>query len=246
MSFKLSVHSNIKDVKQQLSWVEKKQLPAATQWALNNTARKVKLAEQREMKRVLNSPKPFTTNAFWIKWAKKNNLEAIVKIKDQVSKGNAAATYLSPVIAGKARKHKGFERLLMARGQMPKGMYAVPSRTIKKDRYGNVSTGMIQKILSGLGAQRKTRLNPLVGSKRSRKGRSTLGKYFSGIIGNVHGIWDVKRLHEGGPALLFIFVRAAPKYSKQFDFEKVAKKISKAVFKREFDKSLRKALATAR
>jgi len=235
----ISIKSDLKKLTKDLNRLQKKQIPAATQWALNGTAKKVKAAEEREIKRVFNNPTRYTQKALWIKWARKTNLEALVKIKDEAFKGNAASKYLSPQMSGGGRKHKGFEKLLIARGQMPGNMYAIPSRTLKKNRYGNVSNGMIQKILSGLGSQRDV-------YQRASEGSKTFGKYFSGIIGDVHGIWDVNKLRRRVPALLFIFISGSPKYSKRFDFQRVAVKTINTVFKREFDKSLAKALATAR
>ena len=238
----ISIKSDIDKLKKDLTTLQKKQIPAATQWALNGTAKKVKAAEQREIKRVFNSPTRFTVNSLWIKWARKSKLEALVKLKDEAYKGNPAAKYLQSEIEGGARRHKGFEKLLIAKGQMPRNMYAIPSRTIKKNQYGNVSNGVIQKILSGLSSQRDVYQNARKGSSRSK----TLGKYFAGIVGSTHGIWDVARLHKGQPALLFLFVTGAPNYRKRFDFQRVAQKTIKTVFTREFDKSLKKALATAR
>ena len=237
--FDVSVESNIKEVQKQLLRFERKQIPVATQWALNNTAKKVKLAQEREIKRVIDRPTRFTQNSLWIKWAKKNKLIAEVMIKDYAAGGNAAATYLRPVIEGGARRHKGYEKLLISRGKMPGDMYAVPTSLVKKNRFGNVSAGLIQKILSGLGAQRDV-------YQRARPGSRAHGKYFSGIIGDVYGIWDIAKLRRGGAALLFVFVDGAPKYNKQYNFKRVALKTIDAVFKREFTKTLKRALATAR
>jgi len=113
---------------------------------LNGTAKKVKVAEQREIKKVFNNPTRYTQNSLWIKWARKTKLEAIVKLKDEAFKGTPATKYLSPQLMGGGRKHKDFENLLISRGQMPSDMYAVPSRTMKLNQYGNVSNGVIQKV----------------------------------------------------------------------------------------------------
>jgi len=238
----IDIKSDIDKLKKDLTSIQKKQIPAATQWALNNTAKKVKAAEVREIKKVFNRPTRFTQNSLWIKWARKTKLQALVKLKDEAFKGNPAAKFLQPEIEGGARRHKGFEKLLISKGQMPRNMYAIPSRTIKKNQYGNVSNGVIQKILSGLSSQRDTYQNAHSGSKRSK----TAGKFFSGVIGHTHGIWDIGRLQRGLPALLFIFVTGAPRYRARFNFQRVAKKTIGIVFKREFKKTMAKALATAR
>jgi len=234
----ISIQSNIDDVIKSMNDVAKRQLPAAAQWGLNGTAKKVKAAEQREIRKVFDKPTRYTQNSLWIKWAKKTKLEAIVKLKDEAFKGTPATKYLSAQLTGGRRKHKGFENLLISRGQMPSNMYAVPSRTMRLNQYGNVSNGVIQKILSGLGAQRDK-------YQRASKGSRTSGKYFSGIIGNVHGIWDITKLQRGQLALMFLFVKS-PSYKKRYDFEAVANKTIKTVFRREFDKALKKALETAR
>ena len=121
---------------------------------------------------------------------------------------------------------------------MPADMYAIPSRTLTLDSYGNASRGLIQRVLSGLGAQRDI-------YQRSRKGSVNAARYFAGIVGNVHGIWDTKALHNGGPALMFIFVRA-PTYTKRYDFLAVAQRIIAIQFPSEFSRALAHAMATAR
>lgn len=234
----ISVTSDIHKAVKSLSDLKKKQVPAATKWAINNTAVLVKEAEEREIRNVFNNPTRFTQNSLWIQWARPGKLEAIVKIKDHAVKGTAASKYLAPEIEGGPRRHKGFEKLLISKGMMPANMYAVPSRTVKRDSYGNVSKGLIQKILSGLQAQRDVH-------QRARKGSRTSGGYFAGIIGNVHGIWDVKALHDGGPALLFIYTNT-PNYTKRLNFQAVAARVISRSFNKEFGKALAYAIATAR
>jgi len=133
---RISVTSDIHKVIARLSDLKQKQVPAATKWAINNTAVLVKQAEEREINNVFDRPTRFTQNALWTQWARQGNMEATVKIKDHAVKGTAAIKYLSAQIDGGPRRHKGFEKLLISKGAMPSNMYAVPSRTVKRDSYG--------------------------------------------------------------------------------------------------------------
>jgi len=218
-----------------------KQTTFATALALTRTAQEVQKEEHREIKKVFDSPTARTKNATFVIPATKARLSAEVKVKDETDKGTPVSKYLEAQIKGGARRHKGFENRLIEKGMMPANMFAVPTRIIKKNQAGNVSQGQIQKILSGLSAQRDSAQNDYKGSPRGR----TAGKYFSGIISGVHGIWDVNKLKNGGAALLFIFVKA-PRYKARFDFQGVAKKTIKREFSNQFNKALAFALKTAR
>lgn len=233
----LSISVDISNTERYLDKVQK-QIPFAIAKSLTKTAQDIKKDERIEMTRVFDRPTRYTLNSLYVLPARKSKLVAVVKIKDEAIKGNAAVKYLKEQMEGGGRSYKGFEKLLISRGQMPSGMYAVPSRTMKLNKFGNVTNGMIQKILSGLGAQRDI-------YQRSRSGSKTHGKYFSGIVSGTHGIWDVNKLRKGLPALLFLFVKR-PTYNRRFKFHAVAERTAKRMFTARFNHEMKRALATAR
>jgi len=218
-----------------------KQATFATALALTRTAQEVQKEEHREIKKVFHNPTARTKNATFVIPATKARLSAEVKIKDETDKGTPVSKYLEAQIKGGARRHKGFENRLIDKGMMPDNMFAVPTRLMKKNQYGNVSQGQIQKILSGLSAQRDNAQNARPGAPRAKNA----GKYFSGIISGVHGIWDVTKLKNGGAALLFIFVKSA-RYKSRFDFQRVAKKTINREFGKQFNLAFALAIKTAR
>ena len=79
----ISVRTNIKDVQKTLTRIERKQIPYASSVAINNTAKKVVSAEQKQMPIKLDRPRPQTIKAIRIsKYAKKDSLYARVGFLD--------------------------------------------------------------------------------------------------------------------------------------------------------------------
>jgi len=123
-----------------------KQYPAkagkACATALNMTAKEdIKPRIQAEMKKVFDNPTRYTLNSLWIKYARVNDLVAVVWFKEPDRMGQH---YLVPQVYGGARKLKGFERAL---GEKE----FVPGSGARLDAYGNISSGQIRQLLSVLG-----------------------------------------------------------------------------------------------
>ena len=231
--FRLEVKSDYREVERMLTDVQRKQLPFATARAMTKTAQDVQQATIDEMKRVLDRPKRFTLKSTYVKPAKKHDLEARVGLKDFAPKGTAADKYLSPQIEGGARSPKRFEMALRHARVLPPGMFAVPSKTMRLDRYGNVSKGMQTKILSVLKASPDPMQNSTARTKKVKL------VYFVARIKGAHGIWQ--RMAGRKVKLLFVFVKA-PRYRKRFDFHGVASRTANKWFEHRFNDSLAKAL----
>ena len=228
----LNIKADIKDATRYLTRVQKKQIPFATALALTKTAQEVKKGLINEIKQSFDRPTRFTLNSLYVKPAKKRDLEAFVKVKDESLKAIPAAKWLAAQIHGGARHAKGSEVLLRRRGILGPNEYMVPGRGVRLNRFGNVTRGQIQKILSNLGAQRDKYQNTTNKSKKA---------YFVGTINGQRGIWE-RRAKGVRPA--FIFVNR-PHYRKRFKFFKVAHKIISRRFRKNFDRALRRALSTA-
>ena len=121
------ITDNLKQVEKELKRKQRKHIPEATRWALNNTAKKVVNALKAQTEKRLDRPIPFTVNAYAIQFAKKTNLQSSIFIKD------IQAKYLQWVIDGGVNA--------------PGRKIAVPTRQAKLNKYGNIPgkrTGLIK------------------------------------------------------------------------------------------------------
>lgn len=122
----ISVRSDIRGVARALDDFARKQLPFATAQAINATAQAVKLAEQENMRKVLDAPTPFTVNSVAIKRATKSNPVALVYVKP------VAAAYLLPYEIGGTNKLNS-QALLKPIGA-------------KVNQYGNLPRNLVKRL----------------------------------------------------------------------------------------------------
>lgn len=120
---------------------DQKHLSRVVEQALDATAFDIREGLQDEMRRVFNNPTKFTLNSLLVTKTKNHNMEAIVWLKEPKRMSDH---YLLPQILGGARKTKGFERALG-------DTMLYPAKGLKLTKAGNVSRGLIMKILSALG-----------------------------------------------------------------------------------------------
>lgn len=227
----------------ELSNIEKRQLPFATMTALNRTAALVKSAEVDAMKSSFDRPTRWTLNSLFIKYARKSALESRVWVKDYASKGQAPTRWLLPEVMGGRRKHKGSEGLLAARGILPAGQFLMPGKGMTLDASGNVSRGRVQKILSGLGAQRDKYAN----STDSKRSKANSKRFF--VLGRgANAIGIAERVGTKGNKvvnMLFAFGKS-PSYSSLFDFFGIANREVRKHLPVEAEKAIREAVLSAK
>ncbi len=265
----ISVESNIGAAVAMLKDLDKRQVPFATAYALTQTAKAAQKEVQREIARVFDRPTRFTSGAVWVKPATKSRLYAVVNIQDVVrGSDNRPVDWLDAEIRGGPRRMKGFERLLQAKGAMPKGWFAVPTKAIKLDAYGNVSAGTINQILSQL--QARNEFNTDKNEKRTTaqrrnskayRGRKVLSRFFAVMPGQARsahltpGIWE--RVNAGrfvGPLQsahgsirpVFIYVARAPRYKQRLKFYKIVTDTVEAQVRLQFRRGMALAARTAR
>ena len=229
------------------------QLPFATSLAINRTAQKVKIAQQKEIKDIFDRPNPFTLNALFIKPSNKTNLAAFVKLKDQVFKGNPASKYLAAEITGGERRLKRYEVALRSAGVLPDGYFTVPGEAANMDQYGNIQRSQIVQILAYFKANRDVGTT----SNSTDKTRAKLAKgtnkrygvsYFVGKVGEKKtlGIWQKVFSNFGAsirPVLIFV---QSSRYDAIYDFKFVAETVVKREYDYEFDKALKEAIRTTK
>lgn len=225
------------------------QVPFATAVALTRTAVLVKQNEYKEMVDVFDRPTPYTLNSLYSKGATKQNLEAVVWLKYDTSKGTPADKYLTPQIRGGSRPLKRFERALRSVGALPESYFAVPGSAADLDAYGNMKPSQIVQILSYFRAFPEAGYRANITDKKraalARGTRSRLGySYFVGSPGDGKlplGVW--KRIgfaHGSAIKPILIFVKSVL-YHQRFDFNYVGQ----VTVKKEFSGQLVKALAEA-
>jgi hypothetical protein len=227
-----------------------RQIPFVIASALTKTAVKVKPEIRKEMQRVFDRPTPFTLNSIFVKPANKKdeNPTARVWIKDsqsaaldtrQFTGGTPAAEYLLPQIIGGTRQLKRFELRLARAGLLPPGMFVVPSKGAKLDRYGNADLGQLVAILSKLGT-----ISEAIASKSNQRKRNlkySQAKYFvsRGDRGLKRGIFQ--RLGRGKVTAVYLFVDRVT-YRRIFEFDRVARDVALQLLPGEFEAAIDAAL----
>lgn len=195
----------LKELQSHVDDLVKDRIPKLTAIALTQTAKSLKAYTERKLSDVLDRPTRWTLNSVYLMSATPDNLSAYVWFKDasamDSNKGTPASKYLWPEVHGGPRNMKRYEVALQRFGVLPHGYYTVPGEGVKLDSYGNISSGTITEILTGIGAlvgMSDTAFYGQLGGYKRRK-RST-ANYF--VIkdkkhgGLVPGIWE--RLPETG------------------------------------------------
>lgn len=221
-----------------------KQAKFAAAVALTRTAVQVRSEVSVDMARVFDRPTPYTMNSLFLSGAKPSRLEAIVFFKEN----GFRPSFLLPQIKGGDRALKRFEYRLTQVGAMLASERAIPTAFAEKDAYGNVSRGLIVKILSQL----KSRAfagdySVATNSARSRKKRAQQAYFVvrKGANGNNHllsGIYQRTSFGAFGSSIRPIFLFGSyAKYKKRLDFSGIAER----VVRRDFDANFRQAYADA-
>jgi hypothetical protein len=132
---------------------QKQHVPLAIAKALTFTAKAVQRELVGEMGRVFDRPTRRTLGGTWIKAATPQSMVAIVKIKDDAVGGpNKTIAWLGHHITGGGRAVKRSEQLLRQQGILGNDEFIVPGAAATLDAHGNISRGLMQKILSRVGA----------------------------------------------------------------------------------------------
>ncbi len=164
-----------------LNRVKDEQVPRVASKELTSIMYKVRESLQKHMKGVFHNPVRYTLSAIMVWRATPEKLKASVFVRDQATKGTPPIKYLRPNIEGGQRNQKRSEKLLANLGIIESDEYLVPYK-VKLNQYGNVSTGVIQRVLSGLRAQSDDYQNsPARGGtyRGTRRGRKVQRRYFA-------------------------------------------------------------------
>lgn len=230
MEFKTS----LKDVDkaQALLAAIQNQLPYATATALNAIALQVRDDIKKEMARVFDNPTPWTLNSLRTQKARKNNLQAVVAVKDIARAGNPALFWISPEVYGGTRGDKRAEQALKKSGILPSSRHVVPGREAKLNRFGNMTRKSITEAAQGAQAAE---------NKQQQDGRT---KYFVMRKGS-QPIGIAARFSKSRMGMVMAFVRAS-RYQRLLDFHGISHKTIQRAYKAEMEKAMQHAIETAK
>jgi hypothetical protein len=215
--FYIDVKADVKAIQRKMTALAYKQMPFATARALTVIAQRVQKAERANMKAVLDRPAPFTLSGVGVKAARKEDLEALVIVKD------ITARYLEPYEFG--------------------GLNVLNSRALLKpvniplNAYGNIPKGEMKQYMG--------RPDVYVGTIRGKDGKLINGVFQreSVVVGRRK---PGKRANVTGRLRILIRFADAHDATQHLDWFVVAEKLVRAEFKRELTKQLSLALMTAK
>lgn len=216
------VVADIDKAKRKLADLEQKRVPQLLVNATNDVAFGVRSTLRGVIVTRFNEPTPYTVNSVFVDKATDAKPIAIVKLRDEATKGTPPVKYLEPNVRAKRRRRKRFEEALERAGFLAPGEYAIPAVGARRDRYGNVPATEIVRMLSQLRAfgEQGYKANA-TGSARSKAKRRVNAYFFvrDPKGGLLRGIWQRT---PAGARPVFVFVQGAPKYVERFPFGEIA------------------------
>jgi hypothetical protein len=261
----ISIKTDVDKLKLDLDKVRRAQVPYATRLTVNKLAEVAKLRMEVKELPKLDRPTRYTLGMMRVNYANRSNLKSQVLVKDSATVTKRGMHGPAAVLGhlfdgGQQRKGKGFEGLLVSRGIMPKGMYAVPGQGIKLDQYGNIPKPLLIQILSYLQAfdERGFKANVTADSRgrfEKRVGKKSFGggtvQFFvakKGDKNKLHpGIWARVALAQGTSLKpMIMFVNETDGYKKYFDLDSIVKEVVDRDLRFEFNKAMEIAMATAK
>ena len=193
--FKIKV-DGLKEILENVDDLIKHRIPKMTAMAVTATAKSLKEATEKQLAVVFDRPNRWTLGSVYYRPASISDMNAYVWFKDDsaVGKGTPASKYLWAQIHGGPRRFKRYEVALQRFGVLPPGYYTVPGAGIKLDSHGNIPTGTITEILTGVGAltgMSDTEFYGKLGGYKKKK--KTTANFF--VVkkkhgGLVPGIWE--------------------------------------------------------
>jgi len=193
--------------------------------ALTNVVGIVRAAMPGEVESALDRPTQFTKGGFFIKPARKDNLTAVVGVKDR------QAEYLQYQVEGGVRAPKRSALRLPA--------------VVELDSAGNLPANTIKRLVQRAQAGKRA-----TKAQGRRFGVSTQVDLFYGEPGDGRpaGIYKRVPIGDGQTRLvpIVVFPKQSAQYTRRFDFFGVAERIVSLNFSAALDRSWAEALATAR
>lgn len=222
---RIDLQSNLRDVIPVIDQLFSTQVPFAAAKALTDTARLVAAAMPDALAQDLDRPVEFTKRGFYVTPARKDNLQAVVGVKDK------QAQYLGFQIEGGERKPTRVALRLPAQVQL--------------DQYGNIPAGLIRSLIARAQTGKRT-----TKAQSKRFGVSQANELFYGEPGDGRPAGIYQRLADGASrhklVPIIVFPRRSANYKPRFDFEGIALKVVDREFGSALEAAWRFAGATAK
>lgn len=195
---------------------------------------------QDEANQSFDRPTPFTLNAFRVQYAKPDNPEASVWVKDEKSgssRGQSPEDWLEPQVFGGDRKLKASERWLREKGILPAGKYITPAGGARLDAYGNMSRGHMMQLLSGLKALGREGSDHSATNSRRSRAKGHANAFF--VIRRGSTPIGIGERRGSGMTMVLAFV-SQPSYAPRFDFHGAVRKVAEndALLESAIDKAI--------
>ena len=234
--------ADVRAFQEKLKEVENRKVPMAARWALNDVAFEVLKENRALMQRVFDRPTPFTLNAFFVRKATLDNLSAVVERKT----AQAGRHFLEVQSDGGPRKMTGVERLMTQRLKYSGVIQAVlPTKHLKRNQYGNVSPGLLNRIISSVQAQGDSSANTTADSRARANGgkKRRRAEYFVPRADSklTAGVYERSGADQSIKKVL-AFSEAAPSYSERFPMEENAQKVASEAIDEAFERGFRRAM----
>jgi hypothetical protein len=243
--FELGLHLDLSDFLKANDEIERKQLPMATAWALNDTAQEVLEHVQQRMEVVFDEPTRFAKNAFHVWRAKKTDLTA--KVQERPSVGSKH--FLKVQERGGRRPKTGLERMLSA-SLAYDGILAavVPAAGAKLNRHGNWAPGQRNQAISAIKGWSETgyKANATKDSKARNRSRAA---YFVPRSGSKLSPGIYKRTGRGmreKVVKIAHFLDSLPNYTERLGFYDGTEEVFDRRFVPNFKRAFEKAMETRR
>lgn len=231
------IRTNLEDIRKGNTDLQKKRLPKAQLNAVECTGRYVYGALRSEISEVVDRRTQWTIQSVQINKATAKRPVLSIWISEDANKGIPSAVFLRPQIQGGQRRHKRFEQALIARGLMPRTMYAVPGAQAPLDSHGNVAGSFIVRMLSDLQAFGESGYR--ANRKGKRRGARRTNYFFVPPKGSTLKPSVYWRLPNS--TLGVVFVTAAA-YEKRYDFYGVGERAYQRVATRFMTEALRELI----
>ena len=227
-----------------------KQVRYATSRALNNVVYKVNAELKTEMQhRFKGGATPYTLRSFKIDKSNKENLTAVVSLRNDAPPGGTAySKSLGHLFTGGTRQWKKLEGWLRGKGILPDGYMAVPGAMAPLDVRGNMKRRQLGEMTELLSSKDKGNRIGLTRWQNGKVGKD-IGFFVVKPGAKSHlppGVWrriETGRTSAVQPYIMFV----KPGNWQQFiDLRKVAERIVSTHWSKEMNKELAAALRSAK
>lgn len=226
---KFTISTNTQQLMRVMVETQRNRVPFGVVWAMTKSGQVAKERVRMEMQTTIDRPRAWTLNSLQLKPANKDRPFIELGYKEFGTKvGTPAGKYLRTLESGGQRRHKKFEKALIANRLMLPTQFAVPARGFPLDKEGNVSQEVIVRILSHLRAFAEGGYNANLSRDKDKRRRriASAGEQFFASTGAGRGALPPgiyrRDAFTGKIQMAFAFVKA-PTYRRQFRFYDVAR-----------------------